>query len=911
MLKAVLAISAEAGATIAAGVVSAVAVIVTVVFYFANIVKEKKKIILDKYEKLYSDMFELRQNVSREIGYPWYYEISAIENSGKAKDAVMSAVNSVCNIFVSFSDCREAKQLWLKLMPPKLFERLFALYPFIMHMRKVNDDPNLFQVYCKMINYCCRKKKFKDRYFDDNKLVWVGIRQSDVKYAGNTIKDSITIFGKHDNGLRPNQNVGDCYSKLIDEIYLRQSPKNNDAYIFYNSKLAYALNEDVRNKVIGLNPREVLAFLNDKLQTRADFAAKNIKCVPSEEIYATNLDYNDLRKHFKTGNIVIQKSHGGGGYGTYLITPDNAADLIGKLKKEMTTFLISPYMETSISVNVHIIVSDKQTVLCPASVQLVETHNNQIMYRGADFIAFRDLPSDIKSSVQIMASKIADILRKMNYRGVAGIDMIVCNDEVYFLEVNPRFQASSIIIDRYLKERQAAKPQNKNKRKDVLAERMADNLIELHKNAFRGIINTEISFYDEINYACYYYYKDDNKESYIYEKSLLLKNAGISVDTDGYLKRSTLNADSYLYRAVFSDRISQISPDCTLWISENVKIGILPQDALELKIALLNQGVRMDGATLAKYKKAVFDSVDFFVNDKNFHVNSPVHSKWVELSPYILSNDNGEDALKFYDEPVSSVVIETEEIDRKKEEYNCLFFSTDRLRISPTAGCQFKGDGTGCRFCEVSRFKKKYEIEQLKTAAEYAFTVKKVRHVMIGGGTVKNLGNLSTILELARFINSKKIVNEITLMSVPPLKKDLTDIKQAGITDVSFNIEIFDETLAKRFMPAKSEYSRQYYFDVLSAATKVWTSYGDVRSIALVGLESTSSLLDGIAKLDAIGVQPVLSVFRPMKNSALNDRLPPSNEYLLEIYNSATALLAPTHSLGPTCVACRNNTLSL
>lgn len=798
MLKAFLAISAEAGATIAAGVVSAVAVIVTVAFYFANIVKEKKKIILDKYEKLYSDMFELRQNVSREIGYPWYYEISAIENNINAKDAVMSAVNSVCNIFVSFSDCREAKQLWLRLMPPKLFERLFALYPFIMHMRKVNDDPNLFQVYCKMIDYCCRKKKFKNRYFDDKKLIWVGIRRSDVKYAGNTIKDSITIFGNPDNGLRPNQNVGDCYSKLIDEIYSRQSPKNDETYVFYNSKLAYALNDDVRSKVIGLNPREVLAFLNDKLQTRADFAAKNIRCVPSEEIYATNLDYNNLCKRFNTQKIVIQKSHGGGGYGTYLIKSESADELIGKLKKEMTTFLISPYMENSISVNIHIIVSDKQTVLCPASVQLVETHNNQIMYRGADFISFRDLPSRIKDGVQTMASKIADILRKMNYRGVAGIDMLVCNDEVYFLEVNPRFQASSVIIDRYLNERQTAKMQNKIERKNVLAERMADNLIELNKNAFRGIINTEISFYDEINYACYYYYADDNDKFFMYKKSLLLKNAGISIDTDGYLESSNLNADSYLYRAVFSDRISQISPDCTLWISDNVKIGKLPQDDLELKIALLNQGVRMDGATSAKYKKAVFDSVDFFVDNKNFHVNSPVHSKWVELSPFILSNDIGADTLKFYDKPISTVLIETEEIDRKKEEYNCLFFSTDRLRISPTAGCQFKGDGTGCRFCEVSRFKKEYESEQLKAAVEHAFTVKKVRHVMIGGGTVKNLGNLNTILELARFIKSKNLVKEITLMSVPPLKKDLNDIKQAGITDVSFNMEIFDEALAKQ-----------------------------------------------------------------------------------------------------------------
>lgn len=909
MLKAIL-ISAEASAAIAACVVSAVAVIITVVFSCINIAKEKKKIILDKYESLYSDMFELRQNISLEIGYNWYYEISAIANNKDAVDAVTGAVNSICNIYVSFYKSRSAKRLWLKLLPPKLFERMLAVYPFIVYMRKHNNDPQMFQPYCEMIEYCCGKKKFKDRYFESDKAVWVGIRQSDIQYAGKTLKDCITVFGKSDDKVtRPNQNVGDCYSDLIDEIYSRVNAGNNESYIFYNPKLAYALNESVRSRVLGLNPQDMLALLNDKLRTRAHMATNNIQGVPSLEIYATDLNYKQLCKHFGTEKIVIQKSHGGGGYGTYLINSENSVAVIDKLKKEMTTFLISPYMENSVSVNVHIAVSDNQTVLFPASVQLVELHKDQIMYRGADFISFRDLPFDVQDSVQVTASKIADVLRKMNYRGVAGIDMLVCAGEVYFLEVNPRFQASSIIIDKYLNERQAAITQNKSERKKILAERMADNLAELHKNAFRGIINTDISFYDEINYACYYYYDDGHKDEDIIKKLELLKNADISVDTDGYCKDSKTDTYSYLYRAVFSDRISQISPDCTLWISDNIKIGTQPKDKLPLKIALLNQGVRIKGNV--DFKKGTFDSVDFRLKNNAFPVNSPVHSKWVELSPFELSTDKDVNVLKFYGTHIDDVKIEHEKIDRTNESYNCLFLSTDRLRISPTAGCQYKRDGAGCLFCDVNRFVKEYTKNELENAAEYALKEINPRHIMIGGGTVKNLENLNAILDLTRFIKGKNPNMEITLMSVPPLEQDLNSVKQAGITDVSFNIEIFDEVLAKQLMPAKSDYTRQYYMDVLSAATKVWPTYGDVRSIVLVGLESTSSLLDGVKKLNDIGVQPVLSVFRPMKNSALYNRLPPSNEYLLEIHNQAKNLLAPTGSLGPKCTDCRNNTLSV
>ena len=888
-----------------------VTVIVTIAIHCLDKVSEKKNIILSRYEGLYNDIFQLRKKVSIMLGYQWYYEISAIENNAAAKDLVRSSINALCNIFVSFYRYRSAKNLLIKLMPPKLFERLIALYPFIAYMRQVSDDSELFQPYCQLLSYCYTNKKFKKRYFDKNKLVWVGIRQSDIQYAKNAIEDSITVFGKTYKSERQNQNVGDVYSPLIDEIYSRNKAQKHELYMFYNPKLAYALNDDVRKKVIGLNSSELLRFLNDKLQTRADLSAKGISCVPSEEVYASDLDFLKLCKHFKTEKLIIQKARGGGGYGTYFLDSTNATVLIDELKKQMTNFLVSPYIEDSVSINVHIVVSEKQTILFPASIQLIEKHNNQLLYRGADFISFRDFDSQVKNSIQIVASKIADILRKKGYRGIAGIDMLVRDKDLYFLEINPRFQASSILLDRFLSERHAQKMQNKEERKMKLINHMASNLVELNKNAFKGFINTDISFYDEINYSCYYYYADSNKPQHINAKLCLLKKADINVDVDGYTENCAINNFSYLFRAIFPSKISQISPNGNLWISDNIKIGCLTDDKLKLKIALLNQGVRISDDITANFKEGVFDAVDFYVENQNFHVNSPKDSKWVMLSPYLISFKNRKFLLSFYNEPISILEIETERIIKNTHERNCLFASTDRLRIVPASGCQYKTDGLGCRFCEVPPFISEYTLNELTCAAEYALTTIKPRHIMIGGGTVKNLANLNKILELARFIKSKIPEMEITLMSVPPQIKDLNAIKKAGITDVSFNIEIFDEELAKHLMPAKSEYTRHYYLEVLTEAVKIWNSYGDVRSIVLVGLESTASLLKGINELKKIGVQPVLSVFRPMKRSALADRLPPPNDYLFNIYNDVSKLLLPTGFLGPKCEVCRNNTLSV
>ena len=150
-------------------------------------------------------------------------------------------------------------------------------------------------------------------------------------------------------------------------------------------------------------------------------------------------------------------------------------------------------------------------------------------------------------------------------------------------------------------------------------------------------------------------------------------------------------------------------------------------------------------------------------------------------------------------------------------------------------------------------------------------------------------------------------------MSVPPKKPSiLKEYFEAGVTEIGFNIELFDEEKALYYMKGKGTIPRQEYFSYLKEAVKYWGNTGNVRSLLIVGLEETNSLLQGIEELCKIGVMPILSIFRPIPGTFTENIVPPSNHYLRNVYMEGTKICKEySLHLGPDCPACQNNTLSL
>lgn len=50
--------------------------------------------------------------------------------------------------------------------------------------------------------------------------------------------------------------------------------------------------------------------------------------------------------------------------------------------------LISPYIENSVPINIHLLIGQNDVLVFPGSIQITQKINNKILYLGADYIAY-------------------------------------------------------------------------------------------------------------------------------------------------------------------------------------------------------------------------------------------------------------------------------------------------------------------------------------------------------------------------------------------------------------------------------------------------------------------------------------------------------------------------------------------
>ncbi|MDR0917800.1 MAG: ATP-grasp domain-containing protein [Oscillospiraceae bacterium] len=609
-----------------------------------------------------------------------------------------------------------------------------------------------------------------------------------------------------------------------------------------------------------------------------------------------DINWKLLNEKFNTNdNFVIQKSRGSGGVGTFLLNEKNNDILSGKFEN-CRQYMVSTYIE-SVSVNVHTIISNSEIVLIPASIQIIENVNNNLVYRGADFIAFRELPQDTKEKLRISAQKISLLLKSEGYIGVVGIDFIIdAEQNIYCTEINPRFQSSSVLVDRFLTEKALNS-----------IDQSAKSLFEMNLNAFCDNLKQDIDFFDEINYSCYYYYNDIANASLYFEKIKIYEEfENLLIDKDGLDENSEISFSSYLYRVIFPHKISQISITNQLWINDNIHVNLQPTSSLDVKIALLNQGVRSN--IYDKIKPAAYNGIDIRLTDIfKFQVNCAYNINLSYYSPFLIEKQNDVYKLLYYKNEIDKIEIEKFDFD---ENSRMLYLSTDRLRIKMIHGCEYKNQKLGCKFCNVSESDKVYSIDETM-AALHRYPNLRFRHILIGGGTSCKTDYWDNIMFLARRLKTEYKDKSLSLMSIPPNINILQKLKNSGIDEVAFNIEIYSDKLAEELMPGKGAYRRETYFQVLSEAVNVFGK-GNVRSAIIVGIEDESTVFSAVEKLSAIGVQPCLSVFRQTKGSDLFERLPPTNTYLKEIYlKSETIAEKYGLTIGPKCSECQNNMLAI
>lgn len=763
-----------------------------------------------------------------------------------------------------------------------------------------------------------------------NKLVWIGARESDKEYTGDFFEGSVTLYGKRKKENKSfcltkdyrinHNNITDEQTAFMVENELQLIEKNPDIkFMAYNPNLIYDCDERVIEHTICLNNQNVMQFLDSKFSFR-NFAKKYVHTLHSEHFRGNECTVQVLKRKFPgEKKWIIQSDIASGGYKTFILSEENEKDIVEILSKD-EEYLVSPFYEKNIPVNIHAIIYDEEILVTPGSIQIMGLDKNRMLYRGADYIAYRSISKSILDSFTAEVRVLCQEIQKLGYRGIIGIDAIIVENIAWILEVNNRFQASTILINKALKEYKLPSIHELNyeafqsKKSDLIGQKDLDELV--------------------INYSIYAFIQNEQKyhvknimKAYKSEKSI------VQYIDDGYIMWQDAEDEAYLFRVVFNTNIVSITTDSCVRLHPNIKEpekrwynDIVKEDTdyKKLKIALLNQGVILS-KDVKEYlnrkggmREGVYFAVDLTIN-RHYIVNSPLYVKLVSLSPFWIKLEKEKLYLYFYENKVAEVEIAfadpiAEKVTTKGIPVSriCLL-ATDRLRIQNSDFCTFKEGNIPCRFCEAEYKNIEFDLDDICECLDLYFRNRTIefKHILIGGlsNTIgKEKENIEGIIKYIRQYSDMPIY----LMCLPD--KNIENIKEyvkLGVNEIGYNIEVFDRKLALKYMPGKGKISLEQYRTALEEAVRLLGKKGAVRSAFIVGLESKESLLEGVKYVCRMGVAPVLSVFRPIPFTEMQDVIPPENEWLLEIYDEVEKICS-NYGLkpGPTCEKCQNNTLA-
>jgi len=285
------------------------------------------------------------------------------------------------------------------------------------------------------------------------KRIYVGPKQATIENS-NFFDFSITLLGT-------NTDTNISYTSFLTFEYW--NPDNNLKEItLYNKELS-KIHEPIEimahnpmvvskctlptnAKIVCLNDSTLLDILDNKIKTHELFKGI-VPMLIYHIIKGSEFDYENLSK-LLSNELVIQHPKGSGGSKTYLCNIKNY-NQIKSLLISNEYYSISSYQKDNIPYNIHCLIGEKQIEILPPSIQELEIID-KIEYIGSNYdISISD---NIKNKFIYYCTTICKKLQKLGYKGVLGIDFIYTNKELFFIEINPRFQGSTKQIDKLLKE---------------------------------------------------------------------------------------------------------------------------------------------------------------------------------------------------------------------------------------------------------------------------------------------------------------------------------------------------------------------------------------------------------------------------------------------------------------------------
>ena len=283
-------------------------------------------------------------------------------------------------------------------------------------------------------------------------LIYVGPKQSNIENS-DFFDYSITLFGNTSNKntsyesfltfeyWNPDNHIKEItlYNRELSKITQPTEIMGHDPLLTSKCTLPSCV------KQVCLNDLELLKILNNKFETRK-LLKDDIPMLQYYMIKGGDFKYSNFNNISK--ELVIQLPFGSGGSKTFYCNQENFEQIENILQKD-EIYSISSYEKENTPYNIHCLISKNQIEILPPSQQELEIID-KIEYIGSNYNI--KIPDFLKNKFITYCTIICQKLQKLGYHGVLGIDFIYTNNELYFIEINPRFQGSTKQIDKLLKE---------------------------------------------------------------------------------------------------------------------------------------------------------------------------------------------------------------------------------------------------------------------------------------------------------------------------------------------------------------------------------------------------------------------------------------------------------------------------
>lgn len=236
------------------------------------------------------------------------------------------------------------------------------------------------------------------------------------------------------------------YDKMIDQV-VKSDPWAK--FMPYNQgTIEFMKNSD---RVICVNNVDLIKDLNNKKRSR-ELLKGITDCLEYKYLKGKEISYKKLKELFRVDNekFVVQTFVGFAGIGTYVLTKENEQEIITDIKKDKI-YSVSIYKKNNLSLNNTFMIGEDEIVIFDGSIQNIVLES-ELLYNGWDFEKYQNLDIHTKKTIYNQTLKIAEKLKSLGYRGIGGVDYILADNKLYFMEINPRFQASSEELDKILQE---------------------------------------------------------------------------------------------------------------------------------------------------------------------------------------------------------------------------------------------------------------------------------------------------------------------------------------------------------------------------------------------------------------------------------------------------------------------------